>query len=165
MAFGSGNAEGVGFGGWAALRVLRLARLARILRLFLVFKELWLFVSGIVAALRELHWVTPLITLNKYIFATFLTRMLDQMHQEDPHIDLLFGTILRSKLTLFQTMTTEGWADLARDATEYDPRAKAFFVVYLPFTTFAVTNVVVAVIVENTASTALKETEDIVREQ
>merc|ERR1711959_311465 len=54
-----------------------------------------------------------------------------------------------------------GWADIARESMVHETWAGPFFVFFLLITTFAITNVLVAVIVENAVSTALQDTEDL----
>ena len=89
-----------------------------------------------------------------YTFGIFATRMIGQEQRGDPEIRKYFGTVPRSMFTLFQVTTTEGWATIARKAMERQPWTESFFLFYLYVTTFAVMNVVVAVIVENTLDQA-----------
>merc|ERR1719421_873752 len=75
-------------------------------------------------------------------------------------IDEHFGTVAESMFTLFQVMTTEGWVAISREAARFEPWSKVFFIVYLIGTTFAIMNVVVAVIVEKTLERALQNRDD-----
>jgi len=76
-----------------------------------------------------------------------------------------FGTVPRSSFTLFQVMTTEGWADIARASMWYENWTWIFFILYLSITTFAIMNVVVAVIVENTLDQAVNQKDDLMKRQ
>jgi voltage-gated sodium channel len=58
-----------------------------------------------------------------------------------------FGDLWASLFTLFQVMTLEGWADIAREIMEEAPYAWAFFLVYILVSTFAVLNLFIAVVV------------------
>jgi voltage-gated sodium channel len=154
--------SGSGIAGISAIRVLRLLRLVRVVRLFKAFKELWLFVTGILSAMRTLAWAAPIMILLMYMFGITTTRLFGhKWGDEDDEIFDYFGSVPRSMFTLFQCMTTEGWADIARLTMLYEPWAGFFFVFFLSLTTFAMNNVIVAVIVENAVSTALKDAEDL----
>lgn len=147
-----------------AMRILRLARVARIFRLLRFFKELWLLVIGVMDAMRTLVWAWILIALLIYIFGVFITRTVGHPHRgRDPEVAKYFGDVQLSMFTLFQVMTTEGWADIARVAMGHEPWAWIFFIVFLCTTTFAIMNVVVAVIVENTLDQAVNQKEDILK--
>jgi len=138
------------------VRVVRLARLVRTIRLIRLFKDLWLLVAGIFEAMWTLLWTWVLLFMLVYIFGIFTTRTIGQQSSEadDPEIYGYFGTLLRSMFTLFQVTTTEGWAVVARLCMERQPWSVVLFLSYLYITTFAVMNVVVAVIVENTLDQA-----------
>ncbi len=63
--------------------------------------------------------------------------------------------------TLFQTITTEGWAEIARSCMENQLFIGCFFIFVIPITTFAIMDVVIAVIVDNTLDQALLQENDI----
>lgn len=147
-----------------AMRILRLARVARIFRLLRFFKELWLLVIGVLDAMRTLVWAWILIALLIYIFGVFITRTVGVPYKSiDEEVDMYFRDVQWSMFTLFQVMTTEGWADIARAAMRHEPWAWIFFILFLCTTTFAIMNVVVAVIVENTLDQAMNQKEDILK--
>ena len=58
-----------------------------------------------------------------------------------------FGDLGKSLFTLFQIMTMEGWADIARELMVQAPWAWLFFVVYILVSTFTVLNLFIAVVV------------------
>ena len=62
-------------------------------------------------------------------------------------------------LTLFQIMTTEGWGDIARRVGREQVLGLFIILIFMTITTFAMVNVVVAVIVNSTLenSAALKD--------
>jgi len=144
------------------LRVGRILRLVRIVRLLRFFKELWLIVSGILESLKLLVWTWLLILLVIYIFGIFVTRSLGQPYgcaaalaqvgQCDPSMDEYFGNVVRSMFTLFQMMTLEKWSEIARASMIHDGASWLLFILFLTVTTFAILNVVIAVIVEKTMS-------------
>jgi len=152
------------FSGMRILRILRILRIARVFRLLHFFKELWLLVVGVFEAMRTLVWAWLLIFMLIFIFGIFITRSVGKPHRgqtcgdayEGMDVDTLFGTLPTSMFTLFAVMTTEGWADIARCAMLHEGWTWVFFVLYLATTTFAMMNVVVAVIVEGTLEQSVK---------
>lgn len=144
------------------LRIMRLVRLARIFRLLRFFKELWLLVSGIAGAIRTLVWAFLLMAVIIYVCAILFTRTIGQPYaDEDPEIDMYFGSIDVSMFTLFQVLTLEAWADICRCAMKHEPWVWIFFLLYLSLTTYAIMNIVIAVIVDNTAEQAMKQKQDL----
>lgn len=133
-----------------ALRITRLARLVRIFRLLRFFKELWFLVAGIFDATRTLAWAWLLICFMTYIPAIFATRIFGKRHESDEFLQDQFGTIPRSMYTLFTVLTMEGWAEIARETMKVEAWSWMFFILFIFSTTFALMNVVVAVIVQNT---------------
>lgn len=86
--------------------VLRLARLLRVLRLVRVLPRLQVLVRALLKSIPSIAYVGLLLLLLFYVYAvagTFLFSANDPVH---------FGTLQRSMLSLFQTVTLEGWADL-----------------------------------------------------
>lgn len=79
----------------------------------------------------------------------------------DTMMDQYFGTVAQSMLTLFQMITTEDWALVARRAMGHVPFLWVGIIFFLSITTFALMNVVIAVIVESTLDQALVTKEDI----
>jgi len=151
-------------GAFTVVRIMRVMRLARVVRLFRACKEFWLFVSGTMGALRCLLWALPIGLLIFFMFAIFCSRFFGMQEETDEEMYAYFGSILRSMFTLFQCMTTEGWGDIARRTMVYERWAAIFFILFMFLTTFAMTSVFVAVIVENAFSTALKDTQDLTKE-
>jgi len=145
---------------FVALRVLRLLRLARIFRLIRFCKELWFLVEGILSAVHTLGWAWLLILFMTYVPAIFVTRMFGQEHPEDAFLTEHFGTVARSMYSLFQVMSVEGWAEIARTTIQVAPWSWLFFILFIFATTFAVMHVVVAVIVQNTLEHASHRNEE-----
>jgi len=174
-----------------SLRTLKIARIIRPLRLLRFFKELWLLFSGVLSSIRTLCWTWILILLTIYVFGIFTTRALglafgcQQVDGVSPNASLVnvslagvqiaecsaegalmnekFGSVSRSMYTLFQLITTEGWADVARASMVLEPMIWIFFVLFMSLTTFAIMNVVTAVIVENTLLQALDLRQDVMK--
>lgn len=141
-------------GSFSVLRSLRLIRVIRVFRLLRVLGGLWKLVRGILNAAYTLIWTWVLLAVVIYIFSIVSTRLIGHAHRGDAYIEEYFGTVFRSMLTLFQATTTEGWADIAREVMKLQPWSAGFFILYLHVTTFAILNVMIAVIVESTLDEA-----------
>lgn len=144
------------------LRIMRLVRLARIFRLLRFFKELWLLVTGIAGAMRTLVWAFLLLGVLIYVCAILAFQLLGEPYrEEDPDINMHFGSLEITMFTNFQLITLEGWPDICRIAMVHEGWSFLYFILYLSFTTFGIMNIVVAVIVENTVEQATKRQEDV----
>ena len=67
-----------------------------------------------------------------------------------PAFDDWFGTIGRSFYTLFQIMTLESWSmGIVRPVMDRYPLAWLYFVPFILFTTFAVLNLFIAIVVNS----------------
>lgn len=145
------------------MRILRILRLARLIRLLRFFKELWLLVAGVIHSFRTLTWTLVLMVLTIYVFAIVMTRTLGHRFgcdrasagdSCDGQMDQWWGEVPRSMFTLFQLVTTEGWSDIVRTSMTHNGWMVAFFIVFMFFTSIALMNVMIAVIVENTLENA-----------
>lgn len=123
------------------LSVLRALRILRVLRLISVVPQMRQVVESLVFALPGLGAIMGVLLLLFYVSAVLATKLFSDGAPE------LFGTIGASLFTLFQIMTLEGWADIARDLEEMYPWAWMFFVPYILITTFTMLNLFIAIIV------------------
>jgi voltage-gated sodium channel len=72
-----------------------------------------------------------------------------------------FGTLGGSLFSLFQILTLEGWADMAREVMAVYPWAPLFFIPFIIIATFTVLNLFIGIIVSTMQELATKpETED-----
>lgn len=88
--------------------VLRLARVLRVLRLVTALPGLQLLVMALLKSIPSMGYVGVLLMLHFYVYAVvgvFLFGTNDPVH---------FGNLGRAMLSLFQTVTLEGWVDLMR---------------------------------------------------
>jgi len=152
LSFVSRNTDELGM--LDAIRIVRLARVVRLFRLFRFFPSLWVLVAGIIEAMYTLIWTWLLMGLIVYICGIFATRTLGQPHEDDSDMVEFFGSVSKSMFTLFQVTTTEAWGGIARAAMKHEPWSAIFFIAYISVTSFAVMNVVIAVIVEYTLDQA-----------
>ena len=123
------------------LAVLRTLRVLRLLRLLSVVPSMRTVVEGLFRALPGMGSVAALFVLIFYVAAVLTTNLYGTDFSE------WFGDLGASMFTLFQIMTLEGWADMARSMMEHHTTAWIFFVIFILITTFAVLNLFVGIIV------------------
>jgi voltage-gated sodium channel len=124
--------------GFAVLRALRVLRL---LRLVSVVPQMRLVVESVVRALPGMGSIALLLALFFYIFAVMATKLFGAAHPG------WFGSLGTSMFTLFQIMTLEGWAEIAREVMAVTPAAWLFFILFILLATFTVLNLFIAIIV------------------
>ena len=124
-----------------ALSVLRALRILRVLRLISMIPQMRQVVESLVYALPGMGAIMGVLLLLFYVSAVLATKLFGEGEPA------LFGTIGASFFTLFQIMTLEGWADIARDMEAEYPWAWLFFVPYILIATFTMLNLFIAIIV------------------
>ena len=126
------------------LSVLRALRILRVLRLLSVVPEMRRVVNSLLLAMPGMSSIAGVMLLIYYVSAVLATNLFGATHPE------WFGSIGASMYTLFQIMTLESWSmGVVRPVMEVQPWAWLFFVPFILVTTFAVVNLVVAVIVNS----------------
>jgi voltage-gated sodium channel len=145
------------------LRILRLMKLTRIIRLLRFFKELWLLVASFGSAFKTLAWTFVLLLMVLYVFAILFVKLLGKEVDRDC-IKEWFGTMGGAMFTLFQIMTLESWAEIAREVWATDRWFMTFMIlIFIMICSFAIMNTVLAVIVEHTLGEAMEQRDDIIR--
>jgi voltage-gated sodium channel len=140
-----------------AFSVLRSLRVLRALRLISAVPAMRRVVAGLLAAVPGMASIGALLSLVIYVAAVMATKLFGEIAPR--YFDDL-GTTL---FTLFQTMTGEGWPDVAAAVMAKAPLAWIFFVIYILVSSFAVLNLFIAVIVsgmEKQVTDDLAEAED-----
>lgn len=123
------------------LSVLRAFRVLRLLRLVSAVPRMRFVVESVIAALPGLGSIVALLVLFFYVFAVLATKLFGANFPE------WFGSLPASMFTLFQVMTLEGWADIARALMAQHPLAWLFFLAFILVATFTVLNLFIAIIV------------------
>jgi voltage-gated sodium channel len=100
-------------------------------------------VEGLLGAVPGIASVLFLLLLVLYIAAVMATSLFRDASPE------FFGHFGLSLYSLFQTLTLEGWSDIAKDVMEVYPWAWVFFIGYILIATFLVLNLVVGVVVSS----------------
>jgi len=128
------------------LAVLRALRVLRVLRLISMVPSMRRVAGGLLAAIPGLGSVVGIIAVILYVFSVIATKLFSE------HFPQWFGTLGESAYTLFQIMTLEGWADIARSVMEVYPIAWLFFVIFILVSTFTMLNLFIAVVVTSMQS-------------
>eukprot|EP00397_Hematodinium_sp_SG-2012_P017515 GEMP01017915.1.p1 GENE.GEMP01017915.1~~GEMP01017915.1.p1 ORF type:complete len:476 (+),score=84.66 GEMP01017915.1:249-1676(+) len=138
------------------LRVCRLLRLARLVRLIRVFREMWLFVCGVFAALSTVFWAFMVIALIIFICSTFIVRTVGYAYAKDPesvdydpNIAALFRNVPTAAMSLFQVITLDNWRkDIADPVMQKVPEMWIFFILFIGTCTYAIMSVIIAMITQ-----------------
>lgn len=125
-----------------SLSVLRALRVLRILRVASAIPKLRFMVEALVRSVPGIGSIALLLGLFFYVFAVMATKLYGSV---SPH---WFGDLGTSLFSLFQVMTLEGWADIAREVMTERPGAWVFFVVFILLATFTVLNLFIGMIVK-----------------
>jgi len=138
-----------------AFAVLRAMRVLRVLRLLSTVPQLRRVVEGLLSAIPGLGSIVGVMLIVIYVFAVMATKLYGAAYPD------WFGSLTASLFTLFQIMTLEGWADIAREMMPTHPSAWLFFLAYILLSTFTVLNFFIAVIVDSMQKTHAKEDEQV----
>lgn len=125
-----------------SLSVLRALRVLRILRVVSAIPKLRFMVEALVRSVPGIGSIALLLGLFFYVFAVMATKLYGGAF---PH---WFGSLGTSLFSLFQVMTLEGWADIAREVMTLRPGAWVFFVLFILLATFTVLNLFIGMIVK-----------------
>ncbi len=128
-----------------ALAVLRSLRIFRSLRLIKNLPRLRFIVESLLLSLPSIGWIFVLLTLVFYVFSVIGTKLFGASFPE------WFGTIWASMFSLFQIMTLEGWADIARTVNAKYPFSNVFFITFILIASYTTLNIFIAIVV-NTMS-------------
>ena len=122
--------------------LFRVVRLFRVLRLISIFPQFRILIEALLKAIPRVGSVILFMFINFYMFAALGSIFFAEI---DP---LHWGNIGLSMLTLFQTVTLEGWPDLMYDAFDYSPYSWIFFVVFIILNSLIFMNMIVGVIID-----------------
>lgn len=134
------------------LRVIRILRLLRLLRLFKTFPELFVLAVGLVESLKVVFWISILFFILIFVSAIFCTTMIgheSKMYKHPDEIEYYWGKVPDSMKTLFQFVTLDNWASIARMVTEKQPSMQFFFILYIILTAFTILSLLTGVVSEH----------------
>lgn len=155
-------------------RLLRVIRVTRALRMIQIIRELRLMVYLLTGSLKPLFWAVLLLFVVLLFFAIFLTDgavtycVQHNAFQAAATQDLLlyFGTLSRSTLTLFMSMSGgEDWAQLLRALGPLSWEYHLFFMVFICFALLALLNVVTAVFIQTAMERSQNDREFMIQQE
>ena len=124
--------------------ILRALRILRVLRLLSVMPQLRRVIEALMHAMPGMGSIGLVLALIYYVSAVLATKLFAASFPD------WFGSIGASMYTLFQVMTLESWSmGIVRPVMEVYPWAWLFFLPFIVVTSFAVLNLVIAIIVNS----------------
>ena len=124
------------------LAVFRALRVLRVLRLVSAIPKMRFVIESLLRSLPGLGSIAMLLVVLFYVFAVVATKLFGAA------VPQWFGTLWGSAFSLFQVMTLEGWAEIAREVMQVHPLAWIFFIAFILVATFTVLNFFIALIVK-----------------
>jgi len=145
-----------------ALRLLRYLRIIRLASRWKPLKDLWLVLMGLRRAARPFAWLVAMLGLILFSagigVAGFMKKDLAAAAEGedfDLDLDMYFGSIQTSVLTMLQLATLDGWSSkIVRPLYETDPLAAFVLGAFSVFTAYGFLNVAVGVFVWSTVELA-----------
>ena len=136
------------------LSVFRALRVLRILRLVSAIPRMRFLAEALAKSLPGLGSIGALLLIFFYVFGVAATKLFGA------DFPVWFGSLPKSMFSLFQIMTLEGWAEIAREVMTRYPAAWLFFVVFILFATFTVLNLFIGLIVKVMEEPAAGQSEE-----
>ena len=135
------------------VRLTRLTRIVRVLRIARFLRPLRTLVQSILGTLKALVWAMLLLTLINYVFAAIFTDVVGNFEYEVPQLEaeddlqLFFGTLQASSLTLFMAITGGlSWFEATQPLKRISWLWVYVFCVYIAFCLFALLNALTLVV-------------------
>lgn len=155
----------------SVLRILRLVRLARSLRFRPEFHDMWQLMRGLVESAATLFWCYIMIGCVLYFFAIVgvstigkAERLSEEGTEHGAVAQEYFGSLMLTMMTLFQVMTVDSWTGVMRPMMDVQPMVVVFFVFFISVSVFILTNLIIAVIVENAFDSAKEDQQELAKE-
>lgn len=133
-----------------SLAILRSLRIFRSLRLLKNLPKLRFIVESLLHSLPSIGWIFVLLALFFYVFAVIGTKLFGSEFPE------WFGTLGASMFSLFQIMTLEGWAEIARNVMIKYPFANIYFIVFILLASYTTLNIFIAIVVNTMSEVQLR---------
>ena len=121
--------------------IARLARVLRVSRLISVWPDLRLIIGTMLRSIPSMGHVIALLSLLLYVYGILGFHL---FHDVAPQY---WGSLPRALETLFQTLTLEGWVEVAEQSRH--PLGGAYFTSFIVIAVFVVTNLFIAVVINN----------------
>jgi len=169
----AGNEFVANFSVVRVLRIMRVVRIAKIIRVMKFFRELRIMIYSIMRSMKSLAWVLLILFGLFYVFSIAFTAAclyLDTSEkwdlEENQELQLHFGTLDRSLLSLFMSMSGgNDWAMYYEALAPLGGYYTALFLTFMAFCLFAVVNVVTGVFVDSAKQSSHVDREVVVQEE
>lgn len=145
----------------SVLRILRVVRLVRVIRAFSSFRELWLMLHGIAAAMKAMIWACVLIAVVLVIWSIVSVEVINRLHKQSPSLiakyednecgrcEKAFSSIPQAILTWFiMVFAGDLWNDLAVPLMEEYPWTGIIFLSAFVSVNLGMLNLILTVIVD-----------------
>lgn len=141
-------------------RIFRILRTLRVLRIFRSFTQLNILAAGMMQSLTTVFWIMVLMVTMMLIFAIFLTDVAgnqakravkhgDLFFQNKEDIEIYWGSVTRSLITLFQMLTLDDWTNISKQVYSELPAMWFVFFIYIFFMGFAMLSLLTGVVAEH----------------
>eukprot|EP00927_Polykrikos_kofoidii_P006411 TRINITY_DN12597_c0_g1_i1.p1 TRINITY_DN12597_c0_g1~~TRINITY_DN12597_c0_g1_i1.p1 ORF type:complete len:712 (+),score=152.59 TRINITY_DN12597_c0_g1_i1:121-2256(+) len=149
-----------------SLKMIRVLRLLRVFRLVRFIQEMRTIFSMIVTSMRSLFGTVMLLTLVLYLFGICFTQVIIDIrashpvaYETDPILSDLFGTLGRTILCLYQSITGGfQWSSAISSLDRLELNGlSALFCAYIFFCVFALMNVVTGALVSQAMEASIAE--------
>mmetsp|Transcript_29228 Transcript_29228/g.40897 ORF Transcript_29228/g.40897 Transcript_29228/m.40897 type:complete len:268 (-) Transcript_29228:105-908(-) len=134
-----------------SLQIIRTFRIFRALRLITRVQTLKKIVTALFAVMPRMTAISALLALIFYIYGVMCTYLFQDLYERGLTDEDYFSRLDITCFTLFQIMTMEDWASVARQVMAVYSWAWMVFVTYLLITAFIVYNLVIAVVCDAVA--------------
>lgn len=149
----------------SVVNVFRCARIIRLFRLLRIFRELSTIAEGFLKALHSVAWISITLSMFVFVCAIVITRVLGHTATKGSSIEIWFGTVEASMLTLFEMVTLDGWADIATEVGETNGWLWGpFFACFVLLTSYIFLALITAVITDQTIQALHEDHETKARE-
>jgi len=142
---------------FSSVQIIRAFRIFRALRLVTRIKVMKNLVLAVFGVMPRMAAIGLLLFLIFYIFAVMFTQLFKNLYKEGKTDQDYFSRLDATFFTLFQMMTLDAWADIARQVINEIKWAWLPFLVFVTISGFIVVNLIIAVICD--AISALHEDE------
>ena len=137
---------------FAEVQIIRAFRIFRALRLITRIKVMKNLILALFGVIPRMLAIGVLLFLVSYIFAVMFTQLFKDLYEEEGTDSDYFGSMDKTFFTLFQIMTLDAWAAIARQVMDTYPWAWLPFIIFVIITGFVVVNLMIAVICDSIAA-------------
>jgi len=137
---------------FAQVQIIRAFRIFRALRLVTRIAVMRNLVTALFSVMPRMAAIALLLLLIMYIFAVMFTQLFKYMFRDGQTEFDYFSNLGGTFFTLFQIMTLDAWADVAREVMVTYPWAWMPFIVFVIISGFIVVNLIIAVICDAIAT-------------